>query len=303
MRFCTGSSRESIRNTGGIHLEAQKSNCARILVVEDCEPIRRTVCLLLQQITGLDVVGQACDGLEAVAKAGELRPDLILLDIGLPKQNGLLAAQQIRKLAPESKILFLSQESDPEIVQEALNLGASGYVAKMAVAKEELIAATGAALRGEQFVSGILARDVLRGLINSQKHFHFEYDPVSKILRGRFEGPVTDQSIANGDRLASLFVRDIDVRGSIADFSSATTVDLNPNSIHELAALPSVDPMGSRPRVIVAPSVLFGLAELFQRLGKGTRPNLHVVGSSYEALVLLGVVAPRFQPIEEQLPI
>ena len=89
-------------------------------------------------------------------------PDVILLDIGLPKQNGLQAVRQIRKHTPESKILFLSQESDPEIVQEALNLGASGYVAKMVVAKEELIAATRAVLRGEQFISGILAGDLLR---------------------------------------------------------------------------------------------------------------------------------------------
>ena len=167
MRLCrlsvggTTSSYESIRE-GGIHLEARTSNCARILVVENCEPFRRTVCLILQQRAGLDVVGQAGDGLEAVTKATELRPDLIFLDIGLPKQNGLQAVRQIRKHTPESKILFLSQESDPEIVQEALNLGASGYVAKMVVAKEELIAATRAVLRGEQFISGILAGDLLR---------------------------------------------------------------------------------------------------------------------------------------------
>jgi len=257
----------------------------------------------LEQRAGLDVVDQACDGLEAVTKAVELRPDLILLDIGLPEQNGLLAARQIRKFAPESKILFLSEDSDPEIVQEALDLGASGYVAKMAVARE-LVAATEAVLRGEQFISGILAPELLRGLINSQIHLRLEYDPKSKILRGKFQGPVTDQSIVNSYRLGSLLVRDIDIRGSIADFSAVTSVDVNLNSIHELAALPSVDPVVSRPRVIVAPSgPIFYLAELFQRLGKRTRPNLHVVRSSYEALALLGVVEPRFQPIEGQLPI
>lgn len=271
-------------------------------MVEDCEPFQRAVCSVLQQRAELDVVDQAYDGLEAVTKAGELRPDLILLDIALPKQNGLLAARQIRKLSPESKILFLSQESDPEIVQEALNLGASGYVAKVAVTNE-LIDATRAVLRGEQFISKILARHLLRGLLN-EIYFRFEYDPENKILRGNFQGPTTDQSIANGYRLASLLVREIEVRGSIADFSCTTTVDVNPNSIHELAALPSVDPVVSRPRVIVAPGdPLFRLAELFQKLGKSTRPNLHIVRSSYEALALLGVVEPCFQPIEEKVPV
>jgi DNA-binding NarL/FixJ family response regulator len=130
----------------------------------------------LQQTAGLDVVDQACDGLEAVTKAVELRPELVLLDIGLPKQNGLLAARQIRKLVPESKILFLSEESDPKIVQEALSLGASGYVAKMAVARE-LIAATRVVLRGEQFISGILAPELLRGLINNPDTLAFRVRP------------------------------------------------------------------------------------------------------------------------------
>jgi len=271
-------------------------------VVDDFQSFRELICSTLQQRTDSLIIGQASDGLDAVHKSEELKPDLILLDIGLPRLNGMEAARRIRRLVPDAKILFVSQESDADIVHEALNLG-SGYVAKLAVASD-LIAATKAVLRGELFISGILARNLLRELIGSQIHFCFEYDPENKILRGKFAGPVTDQSIANGYRLASLLVRDIDVRGSIADFSSVTAVDVSPNSIHELAASPSVDPVVSSPRVIVVPSdPLLGLAELFQKLGKGTRPNLHVVRSSDEALMLLGVVAPRFQPIEGQVRI
>jgi DNA-binding NarL/FixJ family response regulator len=88
----------------------------------------------------LQVIGEASDGLDAVQKAIELRPDLILLDIGLPKQNGLEAARQIRKLAPESKIIFVTQESSPEVLQKAFGLGASGYVVKTRAGSELLAA-------------------------------------------------------------------------------------------------------------------------------------------------------------------
>jgi DNA-binding NarL/FixJ family response regulator len=102
----------------------------------------------------LKVVGEASDGLEGVQKAVELTPDLILMDIGLPSLNGIEAARQIRKLVPNSKIIFLSQESSPEVVQEAMSLGASGYVVKP-MAGCDLLPAVEAALLGRKFVSGM----------------------------------------------------------------------------------------------------------------------------------------------------
>ena len=78
----------------------------------------------------LQIIGEASDGLEAVQKAVELQPALIVLDIGLPSLNGIEAARRIRKLSPNSTILFLSQESSAEVVQEALCLGALGFVIK-----------------------------------------------------------------------------------------------------------------------------------------------------------------------------
>ena len=100
------------------------------------------------------MVSEASDGLEAVQKAEELKPDLILLDIGLPSLNGIAAARQIRKLSPESKIIFVSQESSADIIQEALNLGAWAYVLKTR-AQSDLPAAVDAVLFGKQFVSSI----------------------------------------------------------------------------------------------------------------------------------------------------
>jgi DNA-binding NarL/FixJ family response regulator len=102
----------------------------------------------------LQIVGEASDGLEAVQKALELTPDLILMDIGLPSLNGIEAARQILKLVPESKILFLSQESSAEVMQEALSLGACGYVVKVN-AGIELIPAIDAVLSGKTFFGGI----------------------------------------------------------------------------------------------------------------------------------------------------
>ncbi len=129
---------------------------AIVLVVDDYEPFRRFVCSTLKARPELQIGDVASDGLEAVQKAQELRPDLILLDIGVPSLNGIEAARRIRELSPESKILFVSQESSADIVQEAFRLGALGYVAKTD-AGSELLSAVSAVLRGETFASSRLA--------------------------------------------------------------------------------------------------------------------------------------------------
>lgn len=123
----------------------------RVLVADDFAPFRRLLLSALQNIVGLQDVREVSDGLEAVKEAQRLQPDLILLDIGLPTLNGLEVARQIRKLSPTSKIVFVTQESSADVVQEALHLGAQGYVVKTDVANEILDAVT-AVLRGEQFV-------------------------------------------------------------------------------------------------------------------------------------------------------
>jgi DNA-binding NarL/FixJ family response regulator len=110
----------------------------RVLVVEDFAPFRQFVTSTLGKAPDLQVIGEVSDGLEAVRKAEELKPDLILLDIGLPTLNGIEAARQIRRLSPESTIIFVSQESAADVVHEALSLGASAYVLKARAAIELL---------------------------------------------------------------------------------------------------------------------------------------------------------------------
>ena len=97
------------------------------------------------------VIAEASDGVQAVEQAQELQPDLILLDLSLPKMNGMEAGRRIRKVSPHSKIVFLSQDVSPEIVQGALRLGAAGYLLKSEAT--ELPVAVDAILRDEVFVS------------------------------------------------------------------------------------------------------------------------------------------------------
>lgn len=127
---------------------------ARILVVEDFDPWRRLISSILEKEPHLDIICGVSDGLEAVQKAKELHPDVILLDIGLPKLNGIEAARQIRRSTPKSKILFLSQESSAAVVREALRFGA-GFVVK-ADAGRELLSAVKAVILGEPFLSSAL---------------------------------------------------------------------------------------------------------------------------------------------------
>ena len=125
-------------------------------MVDDFEAFRRLPCSILETMPELQVICQASDGLEAVQRAEELQPDLIVLDIGLPTLNGIEAARQIRRFSPESKIIFLTLESSTDVVQEGLNLGARGYVLKTRAALD-LVAAVEAVLDGRRFVSAGLS--------------------------------------------------------------------------------------------------------------------------------------------------
>ncbi len=124
----------------------------RILVIDDFEPWRNTICSMLTAQDNLCVVGQAADGLEAVRKANLLNPDLIFLDISLPLLDGIKAATRIFQLRPDTKIIFLTQHSDPEIVRAALNTGAHGYILK-SDAGMELLSAIAGVVRGDLFLT------------------------------------------------------------------------------------------------------------------------------------------------------
>ncbi|HET6178789.1 MAG TPA: response regulator transcription factor [Candidatus Sulfotelmatobacter sp.] len=126
----------------------------RTLIVEDHEEFRNLLRLTLQKEVQCIVIGEAVDGLQAVQQAEELQPDLILLDLSLPKLNGMDAFRRIRKLSPLSKVVILSQDSSPDIVQGALHLGAVGYMLKSDAI--DLSLALDTVLQGGVFVSSRL---------------------------------------------------------------------------------------------------------------------------------------------------
>jgi DNA-binding NarL/FixJ family response regulator len=124
----------------------------RIVIVDDYKDWRSFVRSLLQSRPEWQIVCEVSDGSEAVQKADKLRPDLIVLDIGLPKLNGIEAARRIRQVFPNSKIVFLTMDNSLYTVQAALATGALGYVHKASTGSE-LLPAIEAVLRGERFVS------------------------------------------------------------------------------------------------------------------------------------------------------
>ena len=124
-----------------------KTSAVLVLVVDDFEQWRQFVCTVLEQIPNV-TVQQASDGLEAIEKVQKTRPDLVLLDIGLPNLNGIDVAREIAKLSPESKVIFLTENRDDDLIEQAFRAGASGYVIKSNAASE-LASAVKSALRAK----------------------------------------------------------------------------------------------------------------------------------------------------------
>ena len=123
----------------------------RVLVVDDVEDWRRFVSSMLRA-EPFEIVGEASDGLMAVHLAEQMQPTVVLLDIGLPGLDGIKAGARIRRVAPDAKIVFVSQEFDPDIIRAALQLGAWGYLLKSDAARE-LVKAINTVLSGKDFVS------------------------------------------------------------------------------------------------------------------------------------------------------
>src|SRR5271166_5397841 len=145
---CRGSI-PGVRNSGAMR-------SVRILVVDDYDDWRRLICSILATRPDFEVIGEAVNGQDAVQKAHALQPDLILLDIGLPILNGIEAAQRIREVSRESRVLVISETRLAEIAEEAFRSGVAGYVVKSG-AGSELLNAVEAVLRGKRFISALLS--------------------------------------------------------------------------------------------------------------------------------------------------
>jgi len=124
----------------------------RVLLVDDYSPFRSSVRSMLEKLPDFEVAGEASDGMDAIQKAQELRPDLILLDISLPRLNGIAVARRIREFSPKARILFVSANRDWEMAADVLDAAPTAYVVKSA-ARRDLLPAIASVLQGKNFVS------------------------------------------------------------------------------------------------------------------------------------------------------
>jgi len=134
----------------------------RILVADDHGIVRAGIKLLLERQPNIEVVAEATDGVQAVEQALAVRPDLCILDVGMPRMTGLQAAREIRAHLPDAKVLILSMHDDEHYLFEALKAGASGYVLKRE-ADQDLVGAIRAVGGGEAFLTNAAERSIIRG--------------------------------------------------------------------------------------------------------------------------------------------
>lgn len=139
----------------------------RILIADDHEVVRRGIRALIEQHVGWEICGEAVDGEDAVQKAGELRPDIALLDVGMPRLNGLDAARQILAAAPQTRVLILTMHESEQIVREVLEVGARGFLLKSDAARD-LISAVRALEQRTTFFTSRVAEMVLSGFLETR---------------------------------------------------------------------------------------------------------------------------------------
>jgi DNA-binding NarL/FixJ family response regulator len=126
--------------TGGTHTQERHMKTLRILIADDHDLMRRGVKTLLQGRVGWEICGEAHTGREAVSKAEELKPDIVILDIGMPDLNGLEAARRIRKASPSTEVLILSVHYSDQLIREILEAGVRGYIVKSDSDRDLIIA-------------------------------------------------------------------------------------------------------------------------------------------------------------------
>ncbi len=137
----------------------------RLLIADDHEIVRRGLCALLKSHAEWEVCAEAGDGREAVEKAQQLKPDIVILDIGMPNLNGLIAARQILRIRPDQKILILTITDEEQVVREVLEAGARGFVLKSDAARD-LVAAVEALQAGTTFFTSRIGEMVLRAYLD-----------------------------------------------------------------------------------------------------------------------------------------
>ena len=157
----------------------------RVLIADDHALVREGIAAFLRLCDDIEVVGEASDGLEAIEKTNALKPDVVIMDINMPKFGGLEATIEVKKMSPDTKILVLTQYDDKEYISRFLSAGVSGYLLKRAVGSD-LVTALRAVRRGELYLHSSIASEVVAGFLGKElQHLFF---PVGKLLVWVFGG-------------------------------------------------------------------------------------------------------------------
>jgi DNA-binding NarL/FixJ family response regulator len=156
----------------------------RVVLADDHNLVRAGIRALLERLPGVEVVGEASDGREAVALVVREKPDLALLDIGMPSLNGLEAAPRIAREAPRTRLVILSMHSDEKHVAEALRLGVAGYVLKDSCV-DELPVLMRAVMRGETYLSPGVSKQVVAALKAKMAEGNPDSAALSELLTPR----------------------------------------------------------------------------------------------------------------------
>lgn len=152
----------------------------KVLIADDHALVREGIAAFLNLCDDIEVVAEASDGVEALEKTAKFRPDIIIMDVNMPKLGGLETTLEIRKSYPEIKVLVLTQYEDREYISRFLKAGVSGYLLKKAVGSD-LIAALKAIVRGELYLYSSIASEVVAGYLHGDRKACTEnpYDKLS----------------------------------------------------------------------------------------------------------------------------
>ncbi len=164
----------------------------RVIIVDDHSLVREGIAAFLKCYDNIEVIAEASDGLEAIDKTRQLRPDIVLMDVAMPTLGGLEATVEIRKNDPSVKILVLTQYDDKEYILRFLKAGVSGYLLKKAVGSD-LISAITAIMAGETYLYPAIASKVVNGflgkeLLSTQDSYELLTDREKQVLKLVAEG-------------------------------------------------------------------------------------------------------------------
>ena len=192
------------------------SQAIRVLIVDDHTIVRKGIRALLTEIAGIEVVGEAADGQEAVVQANSLRPDVILMDLAMPNMDGIEATRQIKTSQPESRILVMTSFATDDKVLPAIKAGALGYLLKES-APEDLVQAIHQIHRGEPSLHPTIARKVLQEITHPSDRPPTP-DPLTK--REAEVLLLVAQGLSNRDIASKLNISDPTVRSHVSNIMS-----------------------------------------------------------------------------------